>query len=63
MTDLKVTNHGTVVQFFPLSDAGEAFLAGLDAESWSWMGNSLVVDQHRANDLVGLASAEGLVMR
>lgn len=58
--DLKITDHGTVVQFFPLSDAGEAFLKGLEAESWMWMGNSLVVDRNHALGIREMIINEGL---
>lgn len=58
--DLKVTDHGSVVQFFPLTDAGEAFLKNIHTEGWQWMGNSLVVDHRAARNVVEAIINEGL---
>lgn len=60
--DIRIADHGTVIQFVPLTAQGKTFLRGLDAEGWQYMGDTLVVDRRCAGDVILGARDEGLAL-
>lgn len=59
--DIRVINHGTIVQFMPLTPAGATFLQHeLEHEGWQWMGRTLCVDPRYADGVATLAAEHGL---
>lgn len=62
--DIKIVDHGTVVQLIPLTDAGKAFLRDeLESESWQWLGHTLNIDPRYTGTVVMLAEDKGVDAR
>jgi hypothetical protein len=52
-TDFHVRNGGTVFAFTPLTTAASEWIEeNVQAESWQWLGRSLVVDHRYAEPLI-----------
>lgn len=61
MTDLEVTNHGSIVTLRPLTEAGTAWMdQNLAPEPWQWLGGALAIETRYAPDIVDGAIADGL---
>lgn len=59
--DIEITNHGSIVGFRGLSEAGKTFLRDeVSSEGWQWLGDSLNVDHRMAEGLVEAIQNEGL---
>lgn len=49
----EVRDEGSVVALTPLTDAASEWLdANVQAESWQWLGNALVIDHRYAQDIL-----------
>lgn len=52
MTDVIITNHGSLIGFQPVSEvAKEWFDENVESEGYQWMGPVLYVDYRLAGDL------------
>ena len=62
-TDFKVTTHGSVWTFEPVTVAAKNFTAtDLQVEGWQWMGPAFGVDARIADNLVSALEDEGFVL-
>ena len=62
-TDFKVTTHGSVWLFEPLTQIAKNFTGtDLDVQGWQWMGPAFGVDARLANDLVSALEDEGFIL-
>ena len=62
--DMLVRNCGSIWQFFPLSKRASDWIeANVQAESWQWLTNSLVVDSRFVGPLLDGARAAGLKVK
>lgn len=61
-TDILITNHGSVVQFWPLTPAATTWIDdNVELESWQWLGGaSFNVDWRYADPLIEGMAADGL---
>lgn len=58
--DVEVVDHGSIIQFQPISDAAKAwFDENVEAESWQWLGYALNVDHRYADNLINGLINEG----
>lgn len=57
--NIKVINHGTVVQFIPCTE-GELRLMRevIDHKPWQWLGRSLVLDPKAAANVLALIDVQ-----
>lgn len=61
--DVRVSNHGTLYGFRPVSDAAKQwFEDSVSSESWQWMGGTLYVDHRYARNLGEGLQAEGFTL-
>lgn len=61
MSDLRILDHGTVVQFWPVSERGREWLSTqLVTEPWQWLGNTVSVEHRYALDIAQGAVSDGL---
>lgn len=61
MTDILVTDHGSILLFRPLSTRAHAFFeANVASEGWQWFGGALAVEPRYAPGLIDLALEAGL---
>jgi hypothetical protein len=59
---MKVEKEGSVVIFTPDNEDEATWMkANVVAESWQWIGWSLAVDQHFADELFDAARGQGFV--
>ena len=53
MTDIEITDCGSIVQLRPATPAGVEWIgANVESEPWQWMGPCLCVDRRMAGDLI-----------
>lgn len=53
MTDVVVSNQGTIIQFRPVTDAGREWIdENVQSEGWQWLGAWLSVDWRFAAPLI-----------
>lgn len=61
MPDLRILDHGTVVQFMPVSTRGREWLSTeLVSEPWQWLGDTIAVDHRYALGIAQGAVSDGL---
>jgi hypothetical protein len=59
--DIRVENHGSIVLFFPETDAGQEWIdANLNPEPWQWFGRGLAVEPRYAGPVIESAMDDGL---
>lgn len=59
--DILVTNHGSIVQFWPLTPEATAWAdENVQLESWQWMGQTFNMDWRYADPLLTGMSDAGL---
>jgi hypothetical protein len=56
---IEVSDHGTVVGFFPKTKDADELLHSVGASSYQWMGNTLYMDHRVAQDFIAQVSEEG----
>jgi virulence-associated protein VagC len=62
-TDVTVRDEGTVVVITPVSRRAKAWIENnLQAESWQWIGDAMVVERRYAAELGDAMRGEGLVV-
>lgn len=62
-TDVAVRDHGTIVQFQPLTPKAKTWFAdNVEAEPWQWRGRTLCVDHRPAQWLLDGLFATDLVV-
>lgn len=61
--DVAILDQGSLVGFRPLTDAAKTFIAeNVQAESWQWLGRTLMVEHRFADNLIAGMQADGLVV-
>lgn len=61
--DVLITNHGSVVQFWPLTPAATEWIDdNVSLESWQWLGASFNVDWRYADPLMEGMHEAGLTL-
>ena len=58
--DIRISDEGSIVRFWPVTPAGKEALGDVDAESWQWFGRSLCVDHRMAGGLIDHLVDNGL---
>lgn len=60
MCDVKVIDHGTIVQLVPMTEAAREFLdTELATEPWQWVGMALCIDHSHADDVIEYLTKAG----
>lgn len=63
-SDIKIEDHGTIVMFHPLSEAGVEWMSqNLLVEEWQRWGQAITVDHRMARDIIDGMRADGLVLQ
>jgi len=60
MTDVLVTNHGSIFTFLPLSDAAEEWVAEQLPDDTPMLGNEYCVEHRYARDIADGMISDGL---
>tara|TARA_R110000737_G_scaffold171274_1_gene196864 strand:+ start:303 stop:509 length:207 start_codon:yes stop_codon:yes gene_type:complete len=63
MTDITVSNHGSIVLLTPVSEIGEGWLEEhIPSDALTWGKNSIVVEPRYVGDIIDGAAADGLAV-
>lgn len=64
ITDIEVTNHGTLFSFHARTERGKTWLVqSCQSESYNWLGHATLCVEHRYAEAIALgAIADGLVV-
>ncbi len=59
MTDVYISNNGSVFSFQPVTQAGKDWIEeNVQTEPWQWLGNTLAIESRFAGELTdGMISA------
>ena len=64
MSDFAIVNHGSTVQFTPLTAEARQWVGNnLTLESWQWLGKSFVIDHRFADPIIGGIFDNGFTIR
>lgn len=63
MTDVLITDHGSIILFEPLTPAATAFLTENTSEEAQWFGHALCVEPRYARDLAQGLVDEGFLLK